>query len=90
MPIDIPHGCGRTHHCWQSLAECTWPEAAFVTGEGPFALVARCGMVSVALYATAAEARRRWKRMDTVGCGRGCVHHHDVVHLDQVGSLTAR
>jgi hypothetical protein len=90
VPIDIPHGCGRTHHCWQSLAECRWPEAAFVTGDGPFALVARCDMVSVALYETAHEAARRWKRMDTVGCGRGCDHRHEVVELDQAASASAR
>jgi len=90
VPIDIPHGCGRTHHCWQAVAECTWPDAAFVTGDGPFALVARCDMVSIALYETAHEVQRRWKRMDTIGCGRRCEHRHEVVVLDQLAEVSAR
>ena len=90
MHIDVDHGCGRTHHGYQSLAECRWPEAAFVTGDGPWALVARCDMVSVALYATRDEARRRRKRLDTVGCGRGCEGQHDVVEVAQAEASSAR
>ena len=90
MHIDMAHGCGRTHHGYQSLAECRWPEAAFVTGDGPWALIAKCDMVSVALYESREEARRRRKRLDTVGCGRTCDGLHDVVDLAQAEASTAR
>lgn len=86
MLIDVPHGCGRTHHGYQSLAECCWPDAAYVTGDGPYALVATCEMVSVALYDSESEARRRRSRLDTVGCGRGCERHHDLFDLAQAVS----
>jgi hypothetical protein len=81
MHIELDHGCGRTHHGYQSLAECTFPDAAYVTGDGPYALVARCDMLSVALYETEAEVRRRRKRLETTGCGRACEHRHEVVLL---------
>jgi hypothetical protein len=90
MELHLDHGCGRTHHGWASLAECWWPDAAFVTGDGPHALVARCGMVSVALHESAAEARARGRRLDSVGCGRGCRRDHEVVDLAQPVASSAR
>jgi len=87
--IDVPHRCGRTHHGYQSLAECCWPEAAYLTGDGPFAVLARCGLLSVSLYPTRDEAQRRLRRLVADGCGRGCEGRHDLVDLGQPEALTA-
>lgn len=81
MHIEVPHDCGRTHHGWQSLAECTWPEAAWVVGAGPVALVARCDLVAVSLYETMAEAKSHLRRLDAVGCGKTCEGDHSIVAL---------
>lgn len=81
MHIEIPHHCGRTHRGFQSLAECIWPEAAYITGDGPYALVAHCDMLSVALYETATEAGDARRRLSTVGCGRTCERRHQLAVL---------
>lgn len=81
MHIEVPHGCARTHHGYQSLAECTWPDAAYVVGDGPYALVAHCQMLTVALYETLAEARRRIRRLDADRCAKTCVGDHELVAL---------
>lgn len=88
MHIEIPHGCGRTHRGYQSLAECTWPDAAYVIGDGPFALLARCDLFTVSLYETDAEARRRKQVFDDRGCGKACEGHHEVAPL--IGELRVR
>lgn len=90
MHIDVDHGCGRTHHSWSSLAGCCWPDAGYITGDGPHAVVARCGMVAVSLHTTAADAGRRVRRLDTVGCGRGCQGRHHVAVLAQPSAARAR
>ena len=81
MHIEVPHHCGRTHRGFQSLAECTWHEAAYVIGDGPYALVAHCDMLSVALFETAAEAGQARRRMNTVGCGKTCEGRHQLAVL---------
>ena len=84
MHIEVPHRCGRTHRGYQSLAECTWPDAAYVVGDGAFAVLARCDMFTVALYETSAEARRRKRRVDADGCGRTCEGRHELGLLGPV------
>lgn len=81
MHVEIPHRCGRTHRGYQSLAECTWPDAAYIVGDGPFALLARCDLFTVALYETSAEARRRKQALDRAGCGKTCEGAHELVGL---------
>lgn len=81
MHIEVPHGCGRTHRGYQSLAECTWPEAASVVGDGVFAVLSRCDLFTVALYDTSAEARRRKQALDAGGCGKTCEGRHELAAL---------
>lgn len=78
MRIEVPHGCGRTHRGYQSLAECTWPGSAYVVGDGAFALLARCDLFTVSLYETSAEARRRKRTLDARGCGKTCEGRHEL------------
>ena len=81
MHIEFPHGCGRTHGGHQSLAECTWPDAAYVVGDGPFAVLARCDIFTVTLYETSDEARRRKQALDANGCGKTCEGAHELAGL---------
>jgi hypothetical protein len=81
MHIEIPHRCGRTHGGYQSLAECNWPDAAYVVGDGPFALLARCDLLTVSLYESDVEARRRLRAVDARGCGKTCEGLHELIGL---------
>lgn len=90
MLIEVPHGCGRTHRGYQSLAECSWPDAAYVTGDGPFAVLSRCDLLEVSLYATREEARRRLARLEQQGCGRSCEGRHEMAELAQAVASSAR
>jgi hypothetical protein len=81
MHVEVPHACGRTHRGHQSLAECAWPDAAYVVGDGPFALLARCDLFTVSLYETGDEARRRKQVLDQRGCATRCEGSHEVVAL---------
>lgn len=89
MHIDLDHGCGRIHYGYQSLAECRWPDAAYVTGDGAFAVLSRCDLLAVSLYDTRAEARRRHRRLEEQGCGRACEGRHELVVLVQQEAWSA-
>ncbi len=84
MHIEVPHSCGRTHRGYQSLAECTWSDAFYVVGDGPFALLAHCDMFTVTLYETVLEARRRKRRLDEQSCGKTCEGAHELAALVDV------
>ncbi len=82
MRINHPHSCGRTHRSFQSLSECLWhDEAPVITGDGPVALLARCDLLTIALFANVERARRRKQRLDTVGCGSACEGLHEIIVL---------
>jgi len=89
MHIEVPHGCGRTHHGHQSLAECTWPDAVYVVGDGAYAVLARCDLFTVSLYETSAEARRRKRGLDAKGCGKTCEGRHELEVLVEEPELVA-
>jgi hypothetical protein len=52
------HRCARSHTTHRTMAECLWPGAVEVSGEGAFALLCQCRVFTVTLFATAAESGR--------------------------------
>ncbi|HAS11045.1 MAG TPA: hypothetical protein DCS55_11105 [Acidimicrobiaceae bacterium] len=87
MHIEVAHRCGRIHRGYQSLAECTWPDAAYIVGDGAYAVLARCDLFTVALYETRAEARRRTRRLDERGCGKTCEGRHELGWLLEAAGI---
>lgn len=75
------HRCARRHRAHQTLAECRWPEAAWVVGDGPFALLAHCDMLSISLHDTRAAAEAALARLDELRCCRACDGRHEIVVL---------
>ena len=62
--VYVRHRCGRRHRAWPALAHCMLPRAGWIAGDGPFAVIAWCGVTSVTLHPDveaaehALEARR--------------------------------
>jgi hypothetical protein len=67
----IAHGSHR-HRTYNAVAGCRWPRAEWVEGQGPFALLAYCDVLTVMLHPSRelAEDSRRW--IDHYGCGHAC------------------
>jgi hypothetical protein len=73
--------CGRRHRTYRTLAECRYPYAAWVNGEGPWATLARCRAFTLTLHASEAEAVSAKAQIDHTGCGGKCSGKHSVVRL---------
>ena len=82
------HHCNRRHRTWTALAHCMFQRAAWIAGDGPFAVIAWCGVSSVTLHPDVGTAERSLATVDATGCGRRCVRHHDLVRLDLDGQFT--
>jgi hypothetical protein len=64
------------------MAECRWPRAVWVEGEGRFASVSACPPgVTVMLFGARADAERAKRQIDATACGGQCWKWHRVVDL---------
>lgn len=56
------HACHRLHPTYRSWAQCTWPSAAWISGEGKHAVISRCraGSPTVACTPTRTGHELRW------------------------------
>lgn len=54
-------------------------DAEWITGQGEFALVSRCGdYLTVTLHPTLADAEAEKDALDYLGCGGCCTRRHEV------------
>lgn len=69
------HNCERYHRTTRAFIKCALPRIAWVSGEGEYALLARCGgpsRSSVTLHPTLESAREAKASIDRNGCGNQC------------------
>jgi hypothetical protein len=64
--------CGKRHRTPRTLLACHIPHAAWISGKGNIALIARCGIPTITLHDSTASALRDMEFIDTVGCGHAC------------------
>lgn len=89
------HYCARRHKTYRTLAQCLWPRAVWITGNGPYATLARCGRaLTVQLHPTADAAQVARRVIDSSGCGGSCpctgAGHETVRLLDPADTETTR
>lgn len=76
------HQCTKTHRTYHTLGKCMFPKAIWVQGEGPYACLAWCRILSVTLWETEQQAHDAKTEIDRYGCGGMCNHRHEVVRLE--------
>lgn len=76
------HYCQRRHRSHRTTAQRLWPRARWIKGDGSYALLAHCDVLTIALYASGADAIRAKAALDEHGCGSRCVADHDLIRMD--------
>ena len=73
---------------FRQIAKKRWGKAASITGNGRYALVARCDVITITLWAEVEIAKARKKLMDMTACGEMCggTAGHEIVDLGERGS----
>lgn len=82
MKVYRDHNCDRRHRTWTALAHCIFQRAAWIAGDGQFAVIVWCGVSSITLHPKAETAEHALETVDATGCGGRCVRHHDLVRLE--------
>lgn len=75
------HYCSRTHHTYNALAKCIWKKAEWIFGEGEYASLAHCGVLTIELHPTLEAAEKEKAAIDSTACGGRCYRNHEIVHL---------
>ncbi len=75
------HHCRRRHLTWRAFAECAWPGAAWIEGEGRWASVAWCRDLTVQLFDSLDDAIAAQDAIDRKACGGACERRHELVEL---------
>jgi hypothetical protein len=75
------HRCRAAHRSYRRFALCIFGRATQVMGEGPYALIARCGSVQVMLFGTLGAAIMSKEAIDRHSCGHACQREHEIAQL---------
>lgn len=75
------HNCDRRHRLYRAMANCIWPRAHWIIGEGPYASVSHCRGTTVELHQTAESAEKAKRTIDASACGGACSRRHKVIAL---------
>lgn len=75
------HNCQAAHRTYRTLVRCMIPKAAWVAGEGQYALIAWCDVPTVSLHDDLANAIEKKGFIDRTRCGGRCTGHHDIVQI---------
>jgi hypothetical protein len=67
---------------YYSAAKQRWSKAEWIRGEGRYAVLARCGVLTVTLWPTIGEAEVAKREIDETACGSRCNGLHEIVDLD--------
>jgi hypothetical protein len=76
------HNCERRHRTWSTFAQCIWPRAVWIAGDGPYACVAYCRQTTVMLHRTAVAAAEAKRTIDSDACGGRCWNNHEIIRLE--------
>ena len=69
---------------FREAAERKWiRKAAWIGGDGPYALLAWCKTLTVTLHQTMEEAEKSKASIDQIGCGGACSRRHEIVDVRQ-------
>ncbi len=71
----------EVHNGWQRKAWKRWPEADWIQGWGPIALVSSCSGLMVSLWRDRDEAEAYKQYLDKEGCGDQCEEQHSIETL---------
>ena len=76
------HNCAGNHRSYRTAANCIWPKAHWITGEGSFACLAWCGggpwstALTITLWESQEEAQEAKDLIDGRACGGQCTNRH--------------
>jgi hypothetical protein len=81
------HHCTHTHRTHHATAKCIWRNAEWIKGEGPYAVLAYCSVLTITLHATEQSANDAINEIGETGCGEKCEGEHSLTEFAPLGQM---
>ena len=73
---------GEEMRTWRKEAKRRWGgKAVWIDGDGQFAVLAWCRVLTVSLWPTMVQAEKSKQFIDELACGGYCTRNHEIVDL---------
>ena len=82
MKTYTQHQCERRHKSVQTFLCCAYPSAAWVVGDGSYAVIAWCRTPTITLWPKLDLAHAALTELNALACGGRCTGRHEIVHID--------
>ena len=79
------HHCQATHRTTTTFLRCAFKRIAWISGTGPYALIAWCGTTTITLWETHTAAADAQSALDSHGCGGRCYGKHTLALINLEG-----
>jgi hypothetical protein len=66
---------------YKAIVKRRFKKIEWITGNGPFALLAHCRVLTITLWPTMELAEETKKRIDEMCCGGKCIRDHEIIDL---------
>jgi hypothetical protein len=82
QPASVGSMDGSASVDYRKMAQRKWGRrAAWITGKGPFAVLAHCRVLTVTLWTSLEKAQAAKKQIDEHACGGRCNRDHEIINL---------
>lgn len=71
--------CRVRHKTYRTSAKCRFPNADWISGNGPIALLAHCRVLTVTLWKDRVLAEKQKAVIDNDACGGRCFKDHEIL-----------
>lgn len=66
---------------WLRRGQRLWPQAEWIDGDGPFAVLAYCRTLTIELHEDRESAEKAMMFIARAGCGGQCYADHELINL---------
>lgn len=74
--------CESKHRTYETKAKCLWKRQYWIDGDGPYALLAHCRVLTITLHKTQESAEADKELIDRTACGGMCNKRHEIIKID--------
>lgn len=80
------HQCECRHKSVQTFLRCAYPSAAWVVGDGSYAVITYCRTPTITLWPKPDLAQAALTELNALACGGRCTGRHEIVQIEIGGS----
>lgn len=79
------HHCEKQHQSERTFLRCAIRNAAWIEGNGEYAVIAWCDRPTITLWRTPTPAQAALQELNALRCGGQCRERHELIRIEKGG-----